>query len=107
MPVYEYECTSCSSHFELIRSFHENGTVSCPECGGDAQRVFTPVPVIFKGSGFYVTDHRGANGASQPAEKKSASEDEKKEPTENKAETTGVKPESSSSKDSAAADSKD
>ena len=83
MPVYEYECPSCSSHFEMIRGFNEDGTVSCPECGCDAQRIFTPVPIIFKGSGFYVTDHRGNHnqpkstinssepaGATEPAGKK-------------------------------------
>jgi putative FmdB family regulatory protein len=64
LPVYEYECPSCSNRFEIIRSFGKNGSVSCPKCGCNAQRIFTSVPVIFKGSGFYVTDHRGNN--SQP-----------------------------------------
>ena len=58
MPIYEYTCSSCSCHFELLRSFSENGTVSCPECGCVAQRIFSPVPVILKGSGFYITDSR-------------------------------------------------
>lgn len=62
MPVYEYECSSCSSRFELKRSFSEDGPVSCPECGGETQRIFSPVPVIFKGSGFYSTDHRRSSG---------------------------------------------
>jgi putative FmdB family regulatory protein len=61
LPTYEYECPSCSSHFELIRSFGDDGDVACPECGCDAYRIFSPVPVIFKGSGFYVTDHRNNN----------------------------------------------
>ncbi len=87
MPVYEYECPNCSSHFELIRSFSDDGTVSCPECGCDARRIFSPVPVIFKGSGFYVTDHRGNHDQSQPAI--------------NKPESTGDKPEPAASKDEA------
>ena len=62
MPIYEYECTCCSSRFELKRSFNENNPVSCPQCGGDTQPVFSPVPIIFKGSGFYTTDSRGKHG---------------------------------------------
>lgn len=58
MPTYEYECTCCSSRFELKQSFGDNTPVPCPRCGGSTRRVFSPVPVIFKGSGFYVTDNR-------------------------------------------------
>ena len=68
MPTYEYECESCASRFELRRSFGENGDVDCPQCGGEARRIFSPVPVFFKGSGFYVTDGGGRkrNSASRP-----------------------------------------
>ena len=64
MPIYEYECTCCSSRFEIKRSFNEDGTVACPECGGDTQRIFSPVTVIYKGPGFYSTDNRGNHGHS-------------------------------------------
>ncbi len=80
MPIYDYECTCCSNRFELKRSFSEDGTVSCPSCGGSAQRIFSAVPIIFKGSGFYVTDSRGNNSASSPtdsAEKPKADSAEK------------------------------
>ena len=66
MPIYEYECDRCACRFELKRSFSDDTPVSCPECGGGAQRIFSPVPIIFKGSGFYVTDHRGNHGHSAP-----------------------------------------
>ena len=66
MPTYEYECPVCSFRFELRRSFSENSPVSCPQCGCDAQLIFSPVPIIFKGSGFYSTDHRGNHGHSTP-----------------------------------------
>jgi putative FmdB family regulatory protein len=59
MPTYDYECSKCKHRFELRRSFSDNGhTARCPKCKGRSQRIFTSVPVIFKGSGFYVTDHR-------------------------------------------------
>lgn len=58
MPIYEYECEKCQHRFELKRSFGEDGGAVCPHCRGKACRIFTSVPVIFKGSGFYVTDHR-------------------------------------------------
>jgi len=58
MPVYEYECGKCSCRFELRQSFDASPVATCPRCQSRARRVFVPVPVIFKGSGFYVTDHR-------------------------------------------------
>lgn len=58
MPLYEYECGKCSHKFELRRSFSEGASACCPQCNSDAQRVFAPVPIVFKGSGFYVTDYR-------------------------------------------------
>jgi len=67
MPIYEYECESCSLTFEVRRSFGENEEASCPRCGGEARRVFSPVPIFFKGSGFYVTDGGGRrNSAGRP-----------------------------------------
>jgi putative FmdB family regulatory protein len=72
MPIYEYECEKCHSRFELKRSFGEDGGANCPECRGKACRIFTSVPVIFKGSGFYVTDNKKSNPASttEKSEKK-------------------------------------
>ncbi len=58
MPVYEYECCDCSVQFELRRSFADDSEAYCPECRGAGHRLFSPVPIIFNGSGFYVTDSR-------------------------------------------------
>ena len=60
MPIYEYECSACSHRFELKQGFHDKPEASCPKCKKKAKRVFHPAPIIFKGSGFYVTDHRDA-----------------------------------------------
>ena len=69
MPIYEYECSGCSCRFELKQSFGEDSPVSCPQCGSKARRLFSLVPVIFKGTGFYATDSRGNHN--QPADEKS------------------------------------
>ena len=87
LPIYEYECTCCPSRFELRRGFHEDTPVSCPRCGGKARQRFSSVPIIFKGSGFYVTDTRGgqsytstgSNEESKPAATPAAPASESKE----------------------------
>jgi len=57
VPIYEYECNDCGCHFEKRQSFHDEPVAICPECEGKARRVLHAVPIIFKGSGFYVTDY--------------------------------------------------
>ena len=69
MPVYEYECGQCAHKFDQRRSFSEGSTASCPQCSSEAKRVFAPVPIVFKGSGFYVTDYRKEKA---PVEEKAA-----------------------------------
>jgi len=65
MPIYEYECGKCSYRFELRRRFDENGDAICPQCSGTSRRLFSPVPIVFKGSGFYVTDYRKDKSSSE------------------------------------------
>lgn len=60
MPTYEYECKSCLFRFEKRQSFNDAPVAECPRCHGSSRRVFYPTPIIFKGSGFYVTDSRKA-----------------------------------------------
>ena len=59
MPIYQYQCLNCKSQFELKQSFHDKPVADCPSCCGIARRLFSPVPILFKGPGFYVTDSRG------------------------------------------------
>ena len=58
MPFYEYRCENCCHQFEVKQSFEDNSNVTCPRCQGEARRIFSAVPVHFKGSGFYTTDYR-------------------------------------------------
>ena len=66
MPVYEYCCDGCMHRFELRRSFSDESEVTCPRCSGGVRQVYSPAPIIFKGSGFYITDVKRA-GSSTPA----------------------------------------
>ena len=77
MPIYEYECSQCRFRFEMRQGFDDDPVDICPKCQGRARRLLQPVPIFFKGSGFYSTDHgRGWQGTSgkesEPAEKEAA-----------------------------------
>ncbi len=77
MPVYTYQCESCGVRFERLQSYTDPVLTRCPECNKKALRkVYTPVGIVFKGSGFYATDHRSASGAFDHRSK--SSEDDKK-----------------------------
>lgn len=69
MPIYEYECDDCGYRFERHQSIASGPVKRCPQCGGPVRRVIYPVGIIFKGSGFYVTDHPrpGDNRDRRPA----------------------------------------
>jgi putative FmdB family regulatory protein len=78
MPVYTYRCDSCGVQFERHQSFHDAPLKICPECRKKSLRkVITPTKIIFKGSGFYATDHKSSSG-SEPRESKSEKKDESK-----------------------------
>ena len=62
MPTYQYRCLNCNLHFELKQSFDDKPIADCPSCHGIARRLFSPVPIIFNGPGFYVTDSRNERG---------------------------------------------
>ena len=66
MPTYEYECKSCSYNFEVFQSMSDPPLKECPECGKEVRRlILGGSGVIFKGSGFYVTD-KGRSERSSP-----------------------------------------
>lgn len=62
MPVYDYECDTCNFRFEKRQRFDEEPLAICPKCQGKLHRIIHPSPVLFKGSGFYVTDSRKGSG---------------------------------------------
>lgn len=70
MPTYVYECEDCGVRFERLQAYSDAPLRDCPECCGHVHRVIQPVGVIFKGSGFYVTDNKGKSSTGMPAPKK-------------------------------------
>lgn len=58
MPTYEYRCSSCGERLEVVQSFSDNPLTECPACRGLLKKVFQPVGIAFKGSGFYKNDSR-------------------------------------------------
>lgn len=65
MPVYTYRCENCGFQFDRYQKFSESALTRCPECGKKSLRkVYSPVGIVFKGSGFYSTDHRSPSGMS-------------------------------------------
>ena len=69
MPTYGYKCGECDIRFERFQHFSEEPVKVCPECGGPVQRVIHPVGIVFKGSGFYVTDNRTGSSTAVPGKK--------------------------------------
>jgi putative FmdB family regulatory protein len=63
MPTYEYLCQTCSHRFEQWQKMIDDPLEVCPECDGRIRRVFFPAGIVFKGSGFYKTDHRSSSVA--------------------------------------------
>jgi putative FmdB family regulatory protein len=80
MPTYEYACTSCGQHLEVVQSMSDAPLRECGACGGALRKVFSPIGIVFKGSGFYRTDSRAASAkkniaAKQDGEKPAAAKD--------------------------------
>ena len=80
MPTYQYTCTDCGEPVEAVQKFTDDPLTICAACGGRLRQVFSPVGIVFKGSGFYRTDSRSGPVAAsdkkdkQPAESKSTSD---------------------------------
>jgi len=76
MPTYVYECNKCGDEFELYQSFSEEALKKHPGCGGKVAKVFQPVGIVLKGSGFYKNDSRSGGKRSNGSAAKSESSSE-------------------------------
>ncbi len=102
MPTYTFRCANCDHLFDLIQRFEDPDPTVCPNCGhaNELQRVYKPVGVVFKGSGFYATDNKSASGlavngsksASGTPEQETGAKSEKKESNKSEKETAAPAP---------------
>jgi putative FmdB family regulatory protein len=80
MPIYEYACTSCGERTEAKQAFSDPPLEECPICGGRLRKLYSPVGIVFKGSGFYSTDARKpAPSTSSDGDKKAGKKDTSKQ----------------------------
>jgi putative FmdB family regulatory protein len=74
MPTYEYSCTACGEHVDVVQSFRDDPLTECGLCGGQLRKVFGNIGIVFKGSGFYKTDSRSGKSRSIGSSESSKSE---------------------------------
>jgi putative FmdB family regulatory protein len=74
VPTYQYRCTECGGQLEAVQKFTDEPLTVHDDCGGRLRKVFSPVGIVFKGSGFYRTDSRKGSTASEPASASSGSD---------------------------------
>jgi putative FmdB family regulatory protein len=96
MPTYVYACDTCGAQFEQFQSFKDEPLRTCPSCASAVRRVFQPVGIVFKGSGWYITDSRKSSSATvgseetgTKTEKPSSGESASKNESASKSESTG------------------
>ena len=107
MPIYEYRCTDCQHTFEVRQKFSDPPVKKCPRCKGKVEKLLSAPGLLFKGTGWYVTDYSDSrkkamekeksaagNGGDKPAEK-SETKAEKKPETKSEGGTKKTKPKSS------------
>jgi putative FmdB family regulatory protein len=64
VPTYQYVCTECGGQLEAVQKFTDEPLTTHEACGGRLRKVFSPVGIVFKGSGFYRTDSRNGSSSS-------------------------------------------
>ena len=89
MPTYEYACTECGDRTEVVQSIFDESPTTCTVCGGRLRKVFSPVGIVFKGSGFYRTDSRGKPAKTDGAGDKDKNKNKKHAETTSKASSDG------------------
>ncbi|MBI5197405.1 MAG: zinc ribbon domain-containing protein [Nitrospirae bacterium] len=85
MPIYEYKCQACEKTFEIMQKINDPPLTSCMHCSGHLSKIISPSGLVFKGSGWYITDYssKGKEGkeTKKGKEAKPSPEGEKKTPT--------------------------
>lgn len=86
MPTYEYVCVDCANRFEVSHPIGDAAPSVCEICGGKLRRVFHPIGIVLKGSGFYRTESRSK--PKEPVSEKKEQSSDKKEPPKKRADTS-------------------
>jgi putative FmdB family regulatory protein len=108
MPTYEYRCTNCDEDLEVVQSFSDDPLTECPACGGRLRKVFSPVGIVFKGTGFYKTDSRGGkSGSLKPKDKEKETSSTSSSSDSSSSDSSSSKSDSSSSKSDSSSSSSD
>ena len=97
MPTYQYTCTECGEPVEAVQKFTDAPLTVCAACGGRLRKVFSPVGIVFKGSGFYRTDSRNGSSTTAPAASSATSESGSSNGSADKAADKKAEPAKSSS----------
>lgn len=100
MPTYQYVCTNCGEDIEVVQKFSDSPLSTHEACGGKLRKVFSPVGIVFKGSGFYRTDSRGSSSVTSP------NGPEKSEKSASEKSDSGTKSDSAKSESSTKSESK-
>ena len=103
MPIYEYKCSECDSHFEKMQKVSEENLTVCEKCGGKLEKQWSLSGFQFKGEGWYVTDYAKKNGKTGEKSEKS----EKSEKTSSTDSTESAKPASNEKSESASTEKKE
>ena len=106
MPTYEYRCTDCGEHLEVVQRFTDDPLTECPACGGSLRKVFGSIGITFKGSGFYKTDSRSSSGKGRSSSGDGSKETSAKESSSKESSSKDAAKESSSSSSSSTSDAK-
>jgi putative FmdB family regulatory protein len=78
VPTYQYACTACDERLEVVQKFTDEPLTECGSCGGRLRKVFSPVGIVFKGSGFYRTDSRASSNGANSGDKTESKKSEEK-----------------------------
>ncbi|HZJ50723.1 MAG TPA: FmdB family zinc ribbon protein [Actinomycetota bacterium] len=101
MPIYEYACTACGERTEAKQGFDDPPLQECPVCGGKLRKLYSPVGIVFKGSGFYSTDKKSEKrGGGEKKESEGSKSQDKKKTSSSEKSSSSSSEKSSSEKSS-------
>lgn len=87
MPTYAYRCSDCDHTFDAVQRFSDDALTECPECQGQIRRVFHATPIVFKGSGWYITDSRAKDTSTDSTSTATSDNDNGSKPAKSSSET--------------------